>query len=543
MRRRAWLLLLAFALACGQRRSREAAAPSKIGYLDESSGAAARDGGTLYRRLEGEPSTLNGILQTSDYETFVISEVSRNLIDFDKNLKDVGGLCDRWEVSSDGRSYTLHLRDSAVWEDGTPVSSRDAVYTIGRVVDPNIPAALYSPNFEGLAAVSAVDEKTFRVAFREPYAFRLYAFNMPLLPASRYEKKDLLTAPENRAPLSNGPYRFVSWKTSESIELARNERYWGDRPHFDRVIFRVLPDNTQAYRALKEGSLDEMRMNSEQWRESSKDAAFQKCCRVTMFYDLSYFFLGYNNRSPLFADARTRRALSLFLDRAALAHDLYFDTARPLSGPWAASSPAYDSSVAPDPFDPASARRLLAEAGWKADATGVLERKAKKFDFELLYGAGSVPGRQISEVLKRELETAGIVCRPRPMEAATLFKRMDDGDFEAVVSSWSADPNPDPYANWHSSQAPPHGLNNLSYSNPEADRLMEAARREFDPARRGEIYHRLHRVIHDDAPATFAFQAAQKYALSRRVGGVVTTPIGLFKFWPDSVAWWDRALP
>ncbi len=541
MRRLPWILLLAGFFGCGRERPRAAPPPARVGFLDESAGAP-RDGGTLYRRLEGEPATLNPILQSSDYEDFVLADVSRNLIDFDKAMNPAGGLCDRWDVSPDQRVLTLHLRPDAVWEDGSPVTSKDAVFTLEKIADPRSEALFFAQNFESFQKAEAVDDQTFRVTFAQPYAYRLYAFSVPLLPAAVYAKRDLLKAPENRAPISDGPYRFARWRTSESIELVRNERYWGPMAHFDRVVFRILPDQAQALRALERGELDEMRLSTEQWRLVRNDAKFLSRCRLALFFDLSYFYIGYNNRSPLFSDAGTRRALTMLLDRGSLVRDLFLGTARVLSGPWAADSPAYDPSVAPYPFDPRAAKKLLGEAGWKPnDRDYVLERAGKRFEFDLLYGSGSTSAQQVAEVFRSALAGAGIVCHPRAVEWAAFAKRMDAGDFDAVASSYSsADPNPDLFGNWHSSQAPPNGLNNVSYSDPEADRLITAARLELDPVRRIALYHRLHRIIHADEPVTFALQSAQKYAVARRVGGLVTTPLGLFKFWPDSVGWWDR---
>jgi peptide/nickel transport system substrate-binding protein len=535
------LALVAAAGACRDR-PRESPGPTlpPIGFIDESAVGAPRDGGTLYRRLEGEPATLNPILQTSDYEDFVISLVSRNLVDFDKRLEVTGGLCDHWEFSPDHASITLHIREDAVWEDGAPVTAHDAAFTIRKAADPATGAVLFSTGFDGLRSVQELGAKTLRVSFSEPYAYRLYAFNMPVLRADRYQKGETSGVQAGpRLPVSDGPYRVVGWKTSESITLERNTRYWGEPGHFDRIVFRILPDGTQAYRALARGLIDEMRMTTAQYRASRTDPDFRKCCRATVFYDLSYVYVGFNNRSPLFADVRTRRALSMLLDRGAIVRDLYFGTARILSGPWPADLPAYDPFVAPYPFDPAHARALLAEAGWR-NAGGVLERGGLRFEFDLLYGSGSVAARQVSEIYESALQAVGILCHPRPVEWAAFEKRMDSGDFQAVFSAWSGDPNPDLYAFWHSSQAPPNGLNNLSYSDPKADRLMEEVRLEFDPAKRLRLLHELHRVIHDDAPAIFALQGAQKYAVSRRIGGLVTTPMGLFKFWPDSSAWWDR---
>lgn len=545
MRRTLSVLLAAFAAlfaACGAEKSpSRAPEPVRIGFVDESAGSP-REGGTLYRRLEGEPATLNPILQTSEYDAYVLAGISRNLIDFDKAMHPVGGLCDRWEISPDQRVITLHLRPEAVWQDGSPVTAKDAAFTLERIADPRSEALFFSQNLDSFQKAESLDEKTFRVTFAQPYAYRLYAFNLPLLPAAIYANRDLLKAPENRAPVSNGPYRFVRWRTSESIELERNERYWGPRPHFDRVLFRIVPDQSQALRALERGDIDEMRLSTEQWKQARGDPRFLKRCRLVLFFDLSYFYIGYNNRSPLFSDAATRRALTMLLDRGSLVRDLFLGTARVLSGPWAADSPAYDPSIAPYPFDPARAKQLLAGAGWKpSDRDRVLERGGKRFEFDLLYGSGSTSGQQVAEVFRDALSGAGILCHPRAVEWAAFAKKMDAGDFDAVASSYSAsDPNPDLFGNWHSSQAPPNGLNNLSYADPEADRLISEARLELDPVRRIAIDHRLHAILHADEPATFALQSAQKFAVSRRIGGLVTTPLGLFKFWPDSVGWWAR---
>jgi len=419
-----------------------------------------------------------------------------------------------------------------------------SIFTLKTAADPKIPAFLFAPGLEGLESAEELDARTFRVRFKKPYAFRTSAFNIPLVSEARNRGRDFLLSPDDRAPFSNGPYRVARWKSSESIELVRNPAFKGPRAPFDRVVFRILPDAVQSYRALERGEVDEMRLSTEQWRAAATDARFARCCRTALFYDLSYFYIGYNNRSPVFADVPTRRAMTMLLDRGRLVRDLFFGTARILSGPWAADAEVYDSSVAPYPFDPAGARTLLAQAGWSdSDGDGILDRGGRKFEFDLLYGAGSTSAQQVCEVFQRDLEKAGIVCRPRAVEWAAFTKRMDAGEFDAIASSWSGDPNPDLSGYWASSQGPPNGLNNLSYANPEVDRLLDAAKVELDPARRLDVFHRIHRLIHDDEPATFAFQSAQKYALSRSIGGLVTTPVGLYRFWPGSAGWWRRAVP
>ena len=144
-------------------------------------------------------------------------------------------------------------------------------------------------------------------------------------------------------------------------------------------------------------------------------------------------------------------------------------------------------------------------------------------------------------MLSSELARVGVTARIRTLEWAAFVEKVDAGDFEAASLAWSAvDPNPDPYFYWHSSQCSPQGLNNGCYASPEADRLMEAARLEADPARRREILGRLHRLLRDDAPAVFVVNAAQKVAFRKRIRGLTTSPLGLYGIWPGPLAWWAQ---
>ena len=483
---------------------------------------------------------MNAVLQSSGPEAQVLQYVVRNLFDFDASLNLVPGLAEGYDVSDDGLVYTVRLRPEAVWEDGRPVTSADAVFTIRKITDPAVPAPVWKPLFEDMESVEALDPRRFRVRFREPYAFRAMAFALPLLPEHRFQGKSFLKAKDNRAPLANGPYRVVSWKAQQSVTLERNPRSWSLAGHFDRIVFRILPDNTTAYRLMTSGELDEDQVDASLKARAGADPEFVACCRLVEFYNLDWNYVALNNRSPLFADARVRRALTMLSDRGSIVRSLYRGSARILSGPWAPDSPVYDASVAPLPFDPPQARRLLAEAGWRdTNGNGILDRDGQEFEFEILVSAGSEIGRQIDEILASELARVGVTARVRPMEWAAFVARVDAGDFEGASLGWSAvDPNPDPYFYWHSSQCAPKGLNSVCYQSPEADRLMDQARREADPEARTAAFHRLHRIFRDDAPVLFLVNATQKFGFSNRVRGLTTSPLGLYGIWPGPLNWW-----
>lgn len=479
-------------------------------------------------------------MQSGLPEQEVLQYVSRNLLDFDSRMRLVPGLAQAYTVSPDGRTFSFVLRDDAVWEDGSPVRAVDAVFTIRSVVDPKIPSPVFKSVFDGLLSVDATGEKTFTVRFREPYAYRAMSFVLPLLPERRFAGKPFLSAADNRSPFSNGPYRFVSWKPEQEIVLERNPKAWGERGHFDRIIFRILPEDSVAYRSLVAGDLEETRLDSTAKARAAQDPQFAACCRLVEYYDLGWNYIALNNRSPLFEDPRVRRAMTMLLDRAAIVRNLFQGSARILSGPWAPDSPVYDATVSPLPFDPAGAVALLEAAGWHdSNGDGVRDRGGREFAFDLLVSTGTTAGRQIDETFAAELARAGIRASVRPVEWAAFSERVDAGDFEAASLAWSAsDPNPDPYPFWHSSQWPPRGLNSEFYRNPAADRLMEEARAERDESRRAAIYHRLHRIFRDDAPVIFVATSSQKFGLSNRVRGIVTSPLGMFGIWPGPLGWW-----
>ncbi len=537
MRRLSIALFAAASFACRAKQATPRADSPKPPVAD--AGPAQAAGRTLYRRLFGEPGTLNAVLQTDVPEQLVLQYLSRNLLDFDREMRLVPGLAEKFETSQDGLSCTLWLRPEAVWEDGSPVTAEDAVFTIGKVTAPDALSPLFKSLFEDLVSAEAVGPKVFRARFRKPYAYRPMAFVLPLLPARRFAGVPFDRAPENRSPLSNGPYRLASWRAQESITLERNPRYWGQPGSFDRILFRILPENSVAYRALLQGDLDETWIDTALKQRAAADRAFEACCRLVEFYDLDYNYIALDARLPFFSDPRTRRALTMLLDREAIARDLFGGSARVISGPWAPESPAYDQTILPLPYDATRAERLLDEAGWRdTNGNGVRDRAGREFDFELLVSAGNTIGRQIDETFAAALARAGLRARVRAVEWASFVERVDSGNFEAAsLGSSASDPNPDPYPYWDSSQWPPRGLNSGFYRNAEADRLMRAARREPDEGRRLALYHRLHRIFRDDAPAIFLVNATKKYALRRSLEGVESTPLGLFGFWPGPMAW------
>jgi peptide/nickel transport system substrate-binding protein len=238
-----------------------------------------------------------------------------------------------------------------------------------------------------------------------------------------------------------------------------------------------------------------------------------------------------------------RLALSRAWNRAEAAKALYPpEGADLIDGPYPAGAPENAPEIKHTAYDPAEAARMLDAAGLLAGPDGVRRRNGKKVSLDILYPSDQPIYAQISEVFRAAVQKLGIEVVARPFDWAAYSQRYAAGEFDvSPLGQQFLPPNLDQYAFFHSSQAPPAGLNAGFYRNPAADRALEAARREMDDARRLELLRTVHRLLAADPPADFLWSVDQYWAVSSRLDGVEVSPVGLFHFLPGPLAW--RAIP
>ena len=322
--------------------------------------------------------------------------------------------------------------------------------------------------------------------------------------------------------------------------LEKRADYWREAPWLQRVVFRVISDHRSAWNALKRGEIDETFLTTEVWQRERTAPSVARRVHFLRFYTLNYNSIAWNNRDPILSDRRVRRALAACIPAEAVARDLYYGTARAISGPFTPDQFAFNPRVPPIRHDPTMASRVLASAGWRdADGDGVLERGGRPLRVELVIMAGNATTAQFAQLLQAETKKAGVDLRIVTLDGALAIQRILAGDYQAAYLSWDLDPDPDPFAIFHSSQFPPRGQNFLFYSNPDVDRLIELARLELDEERRKPLYWRLHELVAADQPATTTVQSSSRWGINRRVRGVEISPgFGLFLWYPGELGWW-----
>lgn len=500
------------------------------------------DGGTLLRRLEADVATLNPVLATSRDDRLVDALLFTPLIHLDATAQPAPGLAKSWEVSKDGLHYTFKLNPAATFSDGTPVRASDVLFTLRKILDPQSEAVQVASAFDhaDLAASRAIDDETVVVAFKQPYGGQLVQFNNLLVLSERvYSQGDFKNDFTSRA-VGSGPYKLVRREPGKEIVLERREPYWGPRPHIKTVIFKPVASSATAWNAVRHGDVDEAMISSEIWLREKTNPELRDKLEFHSFFARSYNFIAWNGRDPVLSDKRVRKALARCVNLPAMINDLYNGTARAMNGPFTPDEWAYNPSVPVIVFDPQTAKRELASIGWlDTNGDGILDRGGRPLKVDLIIMSGSVAGMPFAQMLQQELKKIGVQLDIVVLDGTIAIQRILAGNYQAAYLAWDLDPDPDPYPIFHSSQLAPNGQNFVFYSNPKADQLIEAGRRELDQARRTQIYHELHALLADDQPYTWTVQVSQKWAINKRVKGVKESPaFGLFTWYPGELDWW-----
>jgi peptide/nickel transport system substrate-binding protein len=516
-----------------------AASCSRCGHAQAGSTPAAH-GGTLVVRLFEEPPSLDKLTDSSLVADWMLE---RNVLQAmaepdaskhpDYPLKPV--LAERWEISPDGRQFTFHLRHGVLWHDGQPFSGKDVVATVDKIRDPKVRALHLRELFEDLESIgtSPGDDYTVIARYRKPYflAFRALA-TLSIYPKHVLDVAgDLLQHPIHRAPVGTGPFKFVQWETGNRIVFARNDSYWGEKPHLDQIVFRIVEDATVAFQLLARHEFDLfLSLTPQQWsKDFPATPGLAGQYELIKFYPPNYNWLGWNEERPFFADRRVRLAMTYLLDREGLRKNILFGLDRPTTCHFYPESSACDQTLAPRPYDPARGAALLDEAGWiDHDGDGIRDKDGVPFRFTFLMNANSTFLARLAPYLQQELAKVGVQMEIKKVDWAVYTELLRLHQFDAASLRWNNnDVVEDAYQVWHSSQIK-DGSNYISFRNPRVDQILEEARATLDDARRDALYREMGRILYEEEPYTFLYSRPTLDAAAKRVHGL-----------KPSVTWYD----
>lgn len=442
-------------------------------------------------------------------------------------------------VAEHNPTITFYLRRGVRFHDGHPFTARDVKFTYEAIVDPRN-ASPRASSFEPIRSVDVIDDYTVRVVYERLHSAAIVDWAMGIVPEHRLNEAALeremdrrnLT-PEarktftlrssdfNENPIGTGPFRFVEWKKDQYVRLTRNDQYWDKKPEYKDLYIRVIPDYVAQEIELQAGAIDAYGVLPHQAARFRKDPDFQ----VLSSPAGSYAYIGYNLRRPLFQDVRVRKALGMAINVDEVIRYVLYGEGRRTSGPYYANTPYYNPNTPLLPYDPKGALELLAQAGWKKNADGWLEKNGKVFEFTLITNHANPQRAAIMTVAQAAWRRLGIRCETRTFEWTVYLKGLESHDFDAFILGWTGGGlDPDLFQIWHSSQTGEFQLNKVGYSNPEADDLIMRIRREYDREKQTELAWRLHDLIASDHPYTFLYSPMSTYALDNKIVMVERKP-------------------
>lgn len=503
-----------------------------------------RRGGTVVTAFVADLGGVNPYISLNTAVTQeVVNQLFLRLVEEQPDYNDhpptmLPQLARSWDLAPDRKSLTLHLRDDLVWSDGVPVTADDVRFTWQAQVHPDVAwdSAYYK---EEITDVEVLDPYTVRFQFSRPHAHQLLRVNegeiIPKhawgrLPFSEWRRQSDWF---REHLVVDGPFTLASWAPQQELVLARNERYHeAGKPYLDRILIRVVADQGTLLTQGLSGDLDlvfALALADVPKVEQSRNL------ELSAHWTRSHAFVAWNLRRPLFADREVRRALTLAIDRESIVETIWGPYGRVSDSPILSDVWVHDDSITPWPYDPAEARRLLAERGWQdRDGDGFLDRDGRRFSFELSTNVGNPQRTDSVVMIQEQLARIGVEAKPRFIAFNPLMEQVDRGEYDAVAMRWAMPTDLDLTFAFHSASIA-EGTNVFGYRDPEVDRLLEAARLAPDDETLGAYLRAIQQAIHRDLPMTFLYESQDLAAINRRLKGAA--PNALRRFW-HAADWW-----
>ncbi len=435
--------------------------------------------------LRAAPNNFDPRVGTDEGSARVSQLVYSRLMRIDEQLQVVPNLAVRLD-NPDPLTYIAHLRSGVKFHDGHELTARDVVYTFSSFLDPDF-VSPYKGAYRMLASVRAVDPYTVEFKLTEPFGSFPVQLVFPIVPADA--DSSLRTF-----PIGTGPYRFVRYAVDDQVVLSAFEGYWDGLPQNAGLVLKVIPDETMRGLELRKGTID-LIVN-----DVSPDIAHtleRDNLALAQAPGVDYSYIGFNMRDPVLADKRVRHAIGYAVNRQAIVDHLRRGFARPATGVLASIAWAFEPNVHEFTYDPARARALLDEAGYRdPDGEGPLPRltltlKTSTDEFFRLQAT----------VLQQDLRAVGIDVDVRSYEFATFYADVLKGNFQMFTLQWVGVTDPDMLRRvFHSQQVPPFGFNRGYYANQEVDRLIDSAGAASADADRLKYYAEAQKLIAEDAP-------------------------------------------
>jgi peptide/nickel transport system substrate-binding protein len=480
---------------------------------------------TLVVALNQDPDLLDPTLSRTYVGRIIFAHMCEKLYEIDQNLRISPQLAAAMPAISDGgKTVTIKLRSGVKFNDGTPMTAEAVKFSLDRHRE--MKGSNRRSELEPVTSVEVVDPLTIRLrlkaAFSPLVATLADRSGMPVSPAAANKLGDKFAT----APVCVGPWSFVERVPQDRIVLEKSTHYFDPgSAHFDRLVFRIIPDDNVRLANLRSGDIDVMHLVAPTDSVNLKKEGRFEVSSVT---GLGYTGMTINLRNkngktqppgdlgtPLANDPRVREALDLSLDREAINQVAWDGQYTPGCGPIAPVSPFYEKGRKCPGRDLARAKQLLAAAGL-----------ANGYAFELTIVNDSQQ-RRFGEVIQGMAREAGFNITLRPSEFASALTDDDNGKLQAFAIGWSGRVDPD--GNIHQFNTCGGSLNTTLVCDEAVDALLNKAREVSDQGQRAKLYREAIEKITARRNVIYLYHLNYIVAFPKNLKGYHAVPDGLIR--------------
>ncbi len=492
-------------------------------------------GGVYTEGLVGSLGRLNPLL---DWNNPADRDVDRlifsGLIKFDSRGLPQPDVAESWGTSADGTIYNFTIRPDAMWQDGTPVTSDDVIFTVNLIKT----GSLFPQDIKdlwGQVDVKKLDDKNLKFTLPEPFAPFLDYATFGILPKHLLDSIDpgqLANAAFNIAPVGTGSYKFdhliVENGKITGVVLTINDHYYAAKPFIQQVVFRYYPTSKSAFDAYQQGEvLGVSQITADVLPEALMDPNL--AVYTANLPQMSIIMLNLNNdQVPFLQNANVRRALMLGLNRDAIVSTFLKGEAIVADGPILPGSWAHYDGIEHLNYDPEGAVALLKGEGYVIPASGgtVRAKDNVALNFTLVHPDDALH-TQIAQAIQQQWAQIGVQVNLQPVPYAQIIPTyLGPRTYSAALVdlNLARTPDPDPYPFWHQSEAT-GGQNYSQWDNRTASEYLEQARTETDFTIRTRLYRNFQVVFEKELPSLPLYYPVYNYGVDAAVRGVQVAPL------------------
>ncbi|MCP4190452.1 MAG: ABC transporter substrate-binding protein [Planctomycetaceae bacterium] len=435
------------------------------------------------------------------------------------SLEIVPGLASHWQISEDNLTFRFRIDPRAHWSDGSPVVAEDWAETYRLIDDDTLIDPMTKQTICGkMEAPKILSKYMLEVKCKEKSWRNFLSFaGMTPLPAHEINGMtgtEFLEKYNFAFTATSGPYlvRPADIKKNESLTITRRDDYWAkDKEankglyNFDKIRLVVIRDRRLGFDKACKGEIDFHPVFTAKWwvEDVTPLPAYEngQLIRSEIFtrYPKGFQGMAFNMREPPLNDARVRKAIAHLYDRKTLLKKFAYDQYDALKSYYPGSDAANPNNKMIE-YDPATAVKLLSEAGWtERDGDGILTKDGKRLSFTIMYR---------SEAFEKYLTSVQESCRKVGVEVIltrvtpeTLWKNMMERTFQVASMAWGATLYPNPISNWSTEMADQKGSNNITgFNNEKADGIIAKYDAEFEISKRTLLLRELDALIYDQVP-------------------------------------------